>query len=475
VLVRHSVAYFLARGVPGIISFASIAIYTRLLTADEYGRYALAVAGIGLANISFQWLRLAVLRFSPAYQNRPRQLLSVILSGFLTIALLTGIIGGGAMMLWPDTEWRLLIGISILLLWARAWYELNLELTRIGLDPKRYGLLRLTKAVVGLGVGVLLILAGLGATAPLVGLIAGMTAAGIGLTGHMWKNTVCGWRLLKTDLAKKLLRYGLPLTASFALAFVVNASDRLLIGWMLGESQTGVYAAGYDLAQQTITTIMTIVNLAAYPLAVRALEKNGEEAAFRQLRKNGTLLMAVAFPSCAGLAILAPSVAQVFLGEAFQETGAILIPWISLAALLSGIRSYHFDLAFQLGNRTVKQVWVLAGAGALNLLLNVILIPYAGVIGAAYASVASFMLGIGLSVALGRSILKVPLAPQGWYKILVATAIMALVIDFIRWEQNVVLSLATQVAVGVLTYGGAVYAWNLANLRSRINNILLSR
>jgi O-antigen/teichoic acid export membrane protein len=120
-------------------------------------------------------------------------------------------------------------------------------------------------------------------------------------------------------------------------------------------------------------------------------------------------------------------------------------------------------------------VWVLAGAGALNLLLNVILIPYAGVIGAAYASVASFMLGIGLSVALGRSILKVPLAPQGWYKILVATAIMALVIDFIRWEQNVVLSLATQVAVGVLTYGGAVYAWNLANLRSRINNILLSR
>jgi len=47
-LLRHSALYLLARGVPGIVNFLAVPIYTRVLSPDEYGRYALVIAGVGL-------------------------------------------------------------------------------------------------------------------------------------------------------------------------------------------------------------------------------------------------------------------------------------------------------------------------------------------------------------------------------------------------------------------------------------------
>ena len=52
-LLRHSALYLLARGVPGLVNFFAIAIYTRMLSPEEYGRYALVVAGVGLFNVNF--------------------------------------------------------------------------------------------------------------------------------------------------------------------------------------------------------------------------------------------------------------------------------------------------------------------------------------------------------------------------------------------------------------------------------------
>src|SRR5690606_33652902 len=102
-LLRHSALYLLARGVPGLVNFFAIAIYTRMLSPEEYGRYALVVAGVGLFNvIFFQWLRLSLLRFLPAYLSDPKDLLSSVLAGFVSVAFLTGVLGVLAAAVWPD-------------------------------------------------------------------------------------------------------------------------------------------------------------------------------------------------------------------------------------------------------------------------------------------------------------------------------------------------------------------------------------
>jgi O-antigen/teichoic acid export membrane protein len=404
-LIRHSLSYLLARGVPGMVSLLAIPVYTRFLAPAEYGRYALVIAGVGFFNvIFFQWLRLSLLRFLPAHAQDTNLLVATILSAFLVVAVLIGAIGIGLGLLWPDPSWQPFILVGVILVWSQAWFELNLELNRILLRPRRYGLLLMVKAVSAVSLGIGFALLGLGAYAPLLGLLIGLALAIIvGLGEAIW------WVRPKADPAqlRELLQYGLPLTATFALGFVVSTSDRFLLAGMLGEGWAGLYSAVYDFAQHSLTLLMMVVNLAAYPLAVRALEAKGPESARIQLRQNAVLLLTIALPASLGVAMLAPSIASTLFGAGFRELAEGLLPVFALAAFLAGVKACYFDLAFQLGRWTLGQLWVMSAAALTNLLLNLWWIPLFGVQGAAWATVMGFSVGLVLSILLGRKVFPV--------------------------------------------------------------------
>jgi len=468
-LLRHSALYLLARGLPGLVNFLSIAIYTRLLAPEEYGRYALVIAGVGLFNVVFfQWLRLALLRFLPAHLDDPKPLLSTVLASFSGLVLLTGVLGLVAAGLWPDPTWRSLLLVAVPLLWAQAWFELDLELARGRLQPGRYAIMSGVKAVSALLLGSLAVLWGLGAHGPLLGLLGGLLLASFFWGGSEWKGITSK---PSQDLIKRLLRYGTPLTATFALEFVVSGSDRFLIAWFLGEGPAGIYAASYGLAQQSLTLLMMAVNLAAYPLAVRALEVGGEKAAKQQLIKNWEILFGLAFPCTVGLVMLGPDLAVVLLGTNFQNEADRLISWLAVAALLSGVRAYHFDLAFQLGQRTLGQVWVMVGAAVLNILLNLWWIPQFGLMGTAWAALASYAAALLLSAYLGRTIFVVPVDWKATGKLALATGVMLLFLLAVR-DLAGLLALGVGVMGGSLVYGVSVLLLDVGELRSKLFGLL---
>ena len=91
-LLRHSALYLLGRLLPGVVSLLTLALYTRLLTAGEYGRYAPVIAAVGIVNaICFQWLNLSLGRFLQAHDNSPSELLSTALTGFVVLVVTTGV------------------------------------------------------------------------------------------------------------------------------------------------------------------------------------------------------------------------------------------------------------------------------------------------------------------------------------------------------------------------------------------------
>lgn len=464
-LLKHSGYYLLARGLPGIVNFLAIAIYTRLLLPEEYGRYALVVAGVGLFNVFFfEWLKLSLSRFLPAKLENPKPLLAIVLSGFVSIALITGILGLFLAGIWPDPAWRGLIMLAVPLLWAQAWIELNLTLSAIKLQPVRYGLMNGVKAASALAVGILLVLWGFGAYGPLLGLLAGMIIA-----SALWGREE--WRGFPLDVSRPLLRdilrYSLPLTATFALSFVISSSDRFIIAWLLGEGPAGLYSASYDIGQQSIILLMMAVNLAGYPLALRALEQKGANAAQEQLRRNGTLLLAVAFPAAVGMAVLAPNVSAVMLGGGFREDAILLLPWVALSILLAGLRAYHFDLAFHLGRHTIGLVGVVGVASLLNIVLNLWWIPRLGIIGAAYATFSSYLLALLLSAFLGRMVFSVPFPFRDFLKIFIASILMGLPL----WPHRECLGISAlvwQVLTGCVVYAALLGIFNVGRYRSRL-------
>jgi predicted acyltransferase len=77
----------------------------------------------------------------------------------------------------------------------------------------------------------------------------------------------------------------------------VDGGDRLLLGWLQGADQAGLYAVGHDLPSYGVAMLMVIIYLAAYPLVVQALERQGPAAAAVQLRGYLVLLLVVAVPA----------------------------------------------------------------------------------------------------------------------------------------------------------------------------------
>jgi O-antigen/teichoic acid export membrane protein len=382
-------------------------VYTRLLTPEQYGQYALVLAGVVLVYVvCFQWLGLCVSRFLPANLDAPERFLSEIKFLFAMLALIFSAVGLVVALLWPDPVWQRLVALAVPLLTAHAWFELNLSHASTALKPGLYARINMTKSAVALATGSLLAWLGLGAYSPLWGLLLGMSLATLVFGRSVWR----GVKPVRPDpeRTKTLLAYGMPLAVNFALAWVVASSDRFLLGWLLDVSSAGQYAVGYDLAQYSIGMLLMIVNLAAFPLAVHAFERSGTEAAQAQLQKNGAVIFSVAFTAAACVAVLAPLLGGLLLGVEYGDTAVEILPWVAIAAALSGLKAYYFDTAFHIGRSTAKLVWISVGASIANIVFNLIWIPHYGIIGAAYATVLAYAVGMVGSAWLGRRFFIMP-------------------------------------------------------------------
>lgn len=469
-LLRHSLLYLLSHGLPAAISMVAIGVYTRLLPPELYGQYALILAGSLLANsVLFQWLRVSLLRFLPAYGERPAALLAALRAGYLAMAGLVLVIGLLASVLAADGVWARLVPVAIALILVRGWFDLNLSLAQSRLMPFRYGALALSRSVLALACGTALILVGFGAAGPLLALTFAMLVPSLVLMAGEWR--AAGWRRSPAGLMRELLAYGLPLTATFALNFVIGTSDRFLVAWLLGTDAAGAYAAGYELGWNAVLFLMTVINLAGYPLVMRAFEREGEASARFQLQQNAVLLLAAGLPVLVGAVILAPNLAGVVLGPLFREAGAQLLPWIAVAAFLGGLMLYYSNLAFQLGRNTMGQLIVMLVAACANVCLNMLLIPHFGLLGAAWATITAYAFGFGLGWWLGRRVFPLPGLPADAAKPLVAAALMALALWPCRtWAGP--LALIGQIGIGMLAYGVALGLLDLGFGRGRLLRLL---
>jgi len=463
-LLRHGAFYVVARGGPAIVTLCAISVYSRLLSPEAYGQYALVIAGVGLANkLVFEWLRLSLLRFLPGYQTQRSMFVSTLFAGFASLLLLTAILGGAALLAIDDPVWLELTAIGLPLLWIQALFDVHLEFQRSQLSPVTYGIMSLSKALLALAFGVALVWAGFGAIALLFGLMIGLLVPLLPPLIHELRSARPA--LVDRALLVTLCRYGAPLAMTAALGFIVQNSDRFMIAWLLDDAAVGRYALTYDLANSSVGVVFMVVNLAAYPLVIRALERDGREAAQHQLRLSLKALVGVGLPATAGLVMIAPNAATVLLGDQFQENAALLMRWIAIGTLLNQMRAFYFDLAFQLARSTLMQMWVSASSALLNVVLNLWWIPAAGIMGAAYATVVSYGFAVVASGLLGRSAFPLP-APDGDIaKIGVATVAMTLAL-WLMGNGHGMVDLVVHIGLASLAYLVLLWLMNVAGLRS---------
>ena len=424
-MLQHGAIYFLGRFGAAAIGVLSVAIYTRLLSPGDYGLYTLGLAGAMMAYAAVsQWLTFALGRFQPAYRGREEIVICHVAVVYGAIALF-GLAVVAVALPWvtpADTRSVVLLALGIFLAIGPA--EMILISNHMREQAKRYAWLVLLRAVVTTTLAVALAYHGWGSTGLLLGAIAGhLCLLAISLPGA-WRS-LHGVRL-RRKLFHELAAYGLPSAMTGALGAVIQASDRYIIAGLIGADAAGLYSAPYDLAMRSLHVLMMVVAMAGGPIIFRTFETRGEAAARPLIRRLGELLLGVGLPAAIACAMLAPAIADVLLGEAFHATARKLMPWIAAATVLTGFQSFFLGLAFSLPKKPLRQTLIFVVGAALNVVLNFILIPRLGLIGAALATLASYVAIVALSLYLGRGLFRLPWPAAGIAKILVACAVLAL-------------------------------------------------
>ena len=445
-----------------------IAVLTRLLTPTQYGTYSLTILTAGLVSaVCMQWVNLGVGRYLPecAKQNTQGPLLGSARAVTLLISCCLAVVFLCIGYLSENLGYSIIFGLVGFIAGAQAWYDLNLKIKNAALAPLGYGLMLSAKSVLTFGLVSLAVYLGFGPKGAVVAMVVALVLAS--LSGYRIWNRI-PWKITDRQQLARLWRYGAPLTATYLFVFIIDASDRFFIDRLMGGHALGTYSAAYEFSQYSIGAIMSVVHLAAFPLVVSALANEGLAGAQRQLTKTFTVLLVVALPVTAGLATVSDNVAAVVMGANFRMEGALLIPWISLALLFACAKSYYFDYPFQLAGATRTQLIPVALAAVANLVFNYFLIPVFGLMGAAAATILSFLIALMGSIFWGRRVFRMP--PLPWIdplKIVLASVIMVTAIANID-TSNKILTLVIQVGAGLVIYSSCVFVTNVLGCRHYI-------
>ncbi len=164
------------------------------------------------------------------------------------------------------------------------------------------------------------------------------------------------------------------------------------------------------------------------------------------------------------MALVARPLAEVMIGEGLRVQAAAITPWIALSALLFGLTAYYFSQAFTLGRKTKLLLLAMTIPAGANVILNLLLIPRFGVMGAAWATAASFGLGLLSTMALGRRVIPMPIPWDSLGRCLVATGVMAAVVAWLP-EIGGLAELALHSTIGGMVYAVVALILNAAGVR----------
>ncbi len=204
---------------------------------------------------------------------------------------------------------------------------------------------------------------------------------------------------IRTDILRNLLSFGLPLVLNFASYWILQLSDRYLLGLFASLAETARYAVAYNLGSAISVVIMGPFAL-AWPATVFTIAKREDATRVFKLvfRWFGLFLLFSAF--CLSL------VGVWFLNWLFPvayHSTAFVIPIVATSIAFYGV--YYI---FKSGLDIKRKTWIISiyttSAALVNIALNLFLIPHYGAMGAAISTLIAYTVLATIAYIVNRRI-----------------------------------------------------------------------
>ncbi len=200
-------------------------------------------------------------------------------------------------------------------------------------------------------------------------------------SGQIW---IWQWRW---QVARELLRDSWPLILSGMVISIYMKIDQVMIKEMLNAEQVGLYAAAVRLSEAWYFIPMAI-STSLFPAIISA-KKQSEELYYQRLQKLYDLMVWVAIAIALPTTFLTPLIISLLYGNEFMDAANVLSIhiWAGIFVFL-GVASGKWLVSENLLIISFYRTFV---GVIINIFLNIVLIKYYGIYGAAIATLVSQM------------------------------------------------------------------------------------
>jgi len=405
-LSRHSVIYGIGGLVSRFLAIIMLPIYTSYVSSADYGRIEILMSAMAVAVVvirggaNFGFIRFYFLDKEPDYRRRLIRTVFWAQMTYSTLVLALCVLFASQIASLLGVTWTtppphlqgsgtsLVIATGVLL-WVNVNYAQMTNLFRA--EQRSVAFSIATLANIGITVPLTVILVVVYHHGPLgiiVGNLSGTLIVFLALLAY--RREQLGLQFDRT-LLRAMNRFGVPLMAAALAMWVTNFGDRFMLSKLLHGPYRLAEVGQYSLANK-ITSAMVLLFTAfqvAWPAFAYSIED--EEEAKRAYSYVLTYLMFVAAWAAVGLSLFAPWIVH-FLGRnpSFWPA-AVAVPALAYSSVFF---AGFIVVTIATGRaRQTKFNWIAGTAGAvLNFTLNLWLIPAYGMLGAAYATLAAYIL-----------------------------------------------------------------------------------
>jgi O-antigen/teichoic acid export membrane protein len=406
-LLKDSFIYGLERYLAAFAGVFLVPVYTRIFAPDDYGVIEIISTIISMV-FSFAVLGLdsaLAFYFYDAKNEGERRILSsssfIFRLGFIVLLVVILFAAAGPVSGWflKSSGDAVYLKIAFLTLPFTVITNFCLDLLRFRLKPLQYSIVSLGITLTGICLSVYLVVFlrwgfyGVFGAQVITGCIFAMVS--------LWMNRQHVSFAFSTDAMKKMLKYGLPLVPAGASLWITSFSDRFFITHYCSLHEVGLYSIGYKLSM-LLSLVTAAFQMAWGPFAFSIKDEPDARDFYAAVL---TYYYGITTFCALILSVFSREILLVFTTDAYAD-GYRVVGILVFSVIFTGVY-YIFAIGVNLTRKTAHIGWTNGVAAGLNVILNVILVPRYGIIGAAVSGLSAQLVSAGLLYFISQRVFPV--------------------------------------------------------------------
>lgn len=376
-IAKDMLKYFPSKLFGSFGNLAMVAIYTKILSPDQYGIYIVSTAVLSFLCIIFSdWIGVSGLRFftefkSKGYTKPYFSTLLFLLGTNLIILFLFCYLGSTAITSYFKIPVFIFHAVLLLII-PVAIRALLFQILRAQIQPLEYSISVIANQILTVLISVCVVnYWHLGGLSLLIGMAVSIVLVDIVMFIQCKLHKTLVFNAVDYSILKEFYKYGVPISLASLGMWILTQSNKFVLQFYKGSYYNGILGVGFNLTFSLILPLFAVITIAAVPRLFN-LYQEGKDV--NPIITKLTEYYFIFFTPIILILCLYPyEITKIFSSKEYTESYTI-IPFLALSIFIFGLTEYS-TIQYHLVKKTYIDTFVKLASGIIGLVLGIILIP----------------------------------------------------------------------------------------------------